>query len=85
LTVISQIIDSIVVLYIGLAIPKGWSQATFWTTALSNYSIKLVVAVLMTPVIYFVHHLIDRYIGEEEAHRLAESAAHGSSPIPFAG
>lgn len=84
-TVVSQVIDSIIVLFIGLALPRGWSMATFWTTAVSNYSIKLVVAILMTPVIYGIHKLIDRYLGEEEAHKLAESAAHDGAPIPFAG
>lgn len=74
-TAISQMIDSVIVLYIGLALPFGWSAATFWTTAAANYAIKLVVAVLMTPVIYALHHLIDRYLGEEEARRLTEGRA----------
>jgi uncharacterized integral membrane protein (TIGR00697 family) len=82
-TVISQMIDSVIVLYIGLALPRGWSAATFWTTAASNYSIKLVVAILMTPVIYGVHHLIDRYLGEEESRRLTDAAAQGSIAVPF--
>jgi uncharacterized integral membrane protein (TIGR00697 family) len=84
-TVVSQLIDSVIVLYIGLALPLGWSARQFWAVAASNYAIKLVVAVLMTPVIYGVHKLIDRYLGEEEALRLSESAAHDGAPIPFAG
>jgi queuosine precursor transporter len=84
-TVISQVIDSVIVLWIGLALPRGWSAAQFWTTAASNYSIKLVIAILMTPVIYGVHALIDRYLGEEESRRLTESAARGPIDVPFAG
>jgi uncharacterized integral membrane protein (TIGR00697 family) len=82
-TVVSQMIDSIIVLYIGLALPKGWSMATFWCVAVSNYSIKLVIAVLMTPVIYVVHGVIDRYLGKDVAHRLADSAAEGQFSVPF--
>jgi uncharacterized integral membrane protein (TIGR00697 family) len=84
-TIVSQVLDSVIVLYIGLALPRGWSFPQFLTTAASNYSIKLVVAVLMTPVIYGVHHVIDRYLGEEEARRLTEHAARGGVTAPFTG
>lgn len=82
-TVVSQMIDSIIVLYIGLALPLGWSLSVFWTTAVANYTIKLVVAILMTPVIYLIHGMIDRYLGKDVAHRLADSAAEGQFSVPF--
>ncbi len=74
-TVISQIVDSIIVLYIGLAIPFGWTMKQFWATAIPNYLIKLVIAICMTPVIYLIHGWVERYIGHAEAHALAEAAA----------
>jgi uncharacterized integral membrane protein (TIGR00697 family) len=82
-TIISQLFDSIIVLYIGLALPYGWSASQFWTTAAANYGIKIVVAILMTPVIYLVHGIVDRYLGEDLAHRLADSAAQGKVDVPF--
>jgi uncharacterized PurR-regulated membrane protein YhhQ (DUF165 family) len=44
-----------------------------------NYSYKFLAAVLMTPLIYLAHDLIDRYLGEQ-ASRLKVAAAedHGS-------
>jgi len=77
-TVVSQVLDSVVVLYIGLAIPFGWSFEQFMQVAVPNYLIKLVLALLMTPVIYLVHGAVERYLGHELAHELSESAARES-------
>jgi hypothetical protein len=35
---------------------------------------KFLVAILLTPVIYGAHHLIDGYLGEEVAHQLKSEA-----------
>jgi len=75
-TVVSQIFDSIIVLYIGLAIPLHWDFRTFLSVAMPNYIVKLAIAVLMTPVIYLVHGIIERYLGKDEAEAMAETAAH---------
>jgi hypothetical protein len=77
-TVVSQLIDSIVVLWIGLAIPLGWDFRQFASVAVPNYLIKLVIAVLMTPAIYLVHGIVERYLGHAEAEALAEKAASES-------
>lgn len=77
-TVVSQLIDSIVVIWIGLALPLGWDLATFASVALPNYLIKLVIAVLLTPVIYLVHGIVERYLGKSLAEDLAEDAARNS-------
>ncbi len=74
-TVVSQMIDSIVVLYVGLAIPNGWNFRQFAVVAIPNYLIKLVIAFAMTPVIYGLHRLVEAYLGHENAERLAEDAA----------
>jgi queuosine precursor transporter len=74
-TVVSQLVDSIVVLWIGLAIPLHWSPTQFANVAVPNYVVKLVIAVLMTPVIYFGHWLVERYLGHSVAEALAEEAA----------
>lgn len=77
-TVVSQVIDSVVVLYIGLAIPNGWSFRQFAVVAVPNYLIKLVIAFAMTPVIYAVHRMVESYLGHENAERIAEEAAAAS-------
>jgi uncharacterized integral membrane protein (TIGR00697 family) len=74
-TVVSQLIDSIIVIWIGLALPLGWDLSTFASVALPNYLIKLVIAVLMTPVIYALHWLVARYLGRAVAEEIATSAA----------
>jgi uncharacterized PurR-regulated membrane protein YhhQ (DUF165 family) len=80
--VISQFIDSVVVLWIGLAIPLKWTFDQFINTAATNYSVKLVVAVLMTPVIYLAHWVVERYLGKGLADELAEQAARDSEGGP---
>jgi hypothetical protein len=77
-TVVSQLIDSVIVLYVGIALPQGYDLARFVAIAVPNYLIKLVIAVLMTPVIYGAHRLIDRFLGAEEARRMTEAAAAGA-------
>jgi uncharacterized integral membrane protein (TIGR00697 family) len=74
-TVVSQMIDSIVVLYIGLAIPLHWKAAQFASVAIPNYLVKLVLAVAMTPLIYLGHWLVEKFLGHTVAEALAEEAA----------
>jgi uncharacterized integral membrane protein (TIGR00697 family) len=77
-TLVSQLIDTVIVLWIGLAIPNQWSLQTYLSAAVPNYLIKLGLAVAMTPVIYAVHWLVERYLGHALADDLAESAAKAS-------
>ena len=77
-TVVSQVLDSVIVIWIGLALPKGWGLSQFVQVAVPNYLIKLGLAVLMTPVIYLVHAGVERYLGHQLAHELAEAAAKDS-------
>ena len=77
-TIFSQMIDSIVVLYIGLAIPQKWSFKVFCNVAATNYSMKLLVAILVTPLIYLGHWLIEQYLGRSLAEEIAEAAARES-------
>jgi len=74
-TIVSQMIDSIVVLYIGLAVPLKWGFAQFTSVAVPNYLVKLGIALCATPLIYFGHWAVERYLGKSVAHALAEQAA----------
>jgi len=78
-TVVSQMIDSIVVLWIGLALPLHWTPMQFVNVAVPNYLVKLVLAVCMTPLIYLGHWLVERYLGHSVAEALAEEAARDRS------
>jgi uncharacterized integral membrane protein (TIGR00697 family) len=61
-TVISQLIDSIVVLYIGFVIPGKLTMAEFFKIVPVNYSLKLLIAIALTPVIYLGHWLMRKWL-----------------------
>lgn len=73
-TVVSQLVDSFVVLFIAFKLGKGWSYQRVVAICLVNYSYKFVMAVLLTPVIYGVERLIDNYLGATTAHHMRQSA-----------
>jgi uncharacterized integral membrane protein (TIGR00697 family) len=78
-TLVSQLVDSFVVLYIAFVIgPQKWSIPLFLAIGTLNYAYKFIMAVIMTPVIYLAHALIDRYLGDE-APRMKEAAASDSA------
>lgn len=61
-TVISQLIDSFVILAIAFNLLGNWSMAQVIKVGLVQYSYKIVLAILLTPVIYLAHSLIDKYL-----------------------
>ena len=61
-TVISQLIDSIVVLYIGFVVPGKLTMAEFFKIVPVNYSLKLLIAIALTPVIYLGHWLMRKWL-----------------------
>jgi uncharacterized PurR-regulated membrane protein YhhQ (DUF165 family) len=42
---------------------------------LVNYTYKFIVAVLMTPLLYLVHGVIDGYLGQDLSRKLLKEAA----------
>ena len=77
-TAVSQFIDSFVIIAIAFWLPGKINTQDFITVASTNYSYKLLIAVLLTPLIYLGHNVIDRFLGEDESHRLIEKAAQES-------
>jgi uncharacterized integral membrane protein (TIGR00697 family) len=80
-TVISQFFDSFVVLSIafkfgpelvGNVEPWTWNQLLAVGTV--QYTYKFCMAILLTPLIYLAHFLIDRYLGEETAEAMKQKA-----------
>jgi uncharacterized integral membrane protein (TIGR00697 family) len=80
-TVVSQFIDSIVIIGIAFWLPGKIQTGEFLTVAASNYSFKLIVALSITPLLYAGHAAIDRFLGAEEAHKLIEQAAKSSKIV----
>jgi uncharacterized integral membrane protein (TIGR00697 family) len=76
-TAVSQLFDSFIVLYIAFVIgPQHWPVKQFLAVGLVNYVYKMLAAVVMIPVLYGVHALVHRYLGDEQAERLKHDAAH---------
>jgi queuosine precursor transporter len=76
-TLVSQFIDSFVVLYI--AFFGIFSGEQIVAIGITNYIYKFSVAILLTPVIYLGHYVIDRYLGKENAQKISEEAAKESN------
>lgn len=75
-TLVSQFVDSFVVLYIAFA--GIFTNQQIIAIGITNYIYKFMVAILLTPLIYIGHSLIDRYLGKENAEKISEHAAHES-------
>jgi uncharacterized integral membrane protein (TIGR00697 family) len=82
-TLVSQFIDSFVVLFIAFYVgsrigAKGddfvWSFKLVMAVCTLNYIYKFFVAILMTPVIYLVHGIIEKYIGHDTAYEMKQAA-----------
>lgn len=73
-TVVSQFFDSFVVIFIAFYLSGKWSLAQTFSVAIVGYLYKFLIAILMTPVIYGVHFLIDRWLGERLATEMKTTA-----------
>jgi len=62
-TVVSQLIDSFLVLWIAFYLFGNWSFAQVISVSIINYTYKFAVAILLTPLLYVGHAAIDRYLG----------------------
>ncbi len=79
-TLISQLVDSFVVLFIAFYLLGNppWSLKLVIAVGIINYIYKFTVAIMLTPVLYLAHTIIDSYLGKEAAHNLIEEAAEKS-------
>jgi hypothetical protein len=80
-TVVSQLIDSFVIIGIAFWLPGVVKTSEFLTVAASNYSYKLLIALAVTPLLYVGHSMIDRFLGVEQAHRLVEETAKANEEL----
>lgn len=61
-TIISQLFDSFIVLGIAFWMTGKITTDQYITSAFTGYFIKLVIAILLTPLIYLGHSIIEKYI-----------------------
>lgn len=74
-TLVSQFIDSFIVLLIAFHIGSDWDLVRVLAIGVVNYTYKFTMAILLTPVIYGVHGLIERYLGHDLAGEMKAVAA----------
>jgi queuosine precursor transporter len=64
-TLVSQFIDSFVVLTVAFYVLGNWSFQQVVAVGLINYLYKFSVALLLTPGLYGIHAVLDRYLEPE--------------------
>jgi uncharacterized integral membrane protein (TIGR00697 family) len=64
-TVISQLFDSFIVLGIAFWLPGKIDTKMFITSAITGYTVKLLIAIGLTPLIYLGHFLIEKYLAKD--------------------
>ncbi len=74
-TAVSQLIDSLVVLYIAFVLgPPRWSIGLWLAVATVNYCYKIVAALILTPLLYVIHNWIDNYLGKDLSIQMRKEA-----------
>lgn len=74
-TIVSQLIDTFIVQFVAFVIPGIWTIDQFLKFATFGYVFKLLVALAIIPLIYLVHTLIDRYLGEHNSQKIIHETA----------
>jgi hypothetical protein len=64
-TLISQLIDSFLVIGIAFYLFGNWTIGQWMNVSLNNYLYKFVVAILFTPLLYLAHYIIEHYLRKE--------------------
>ncbi|MEO7309632.1 MAG: queuosine precursor transporter [Chitinophagaceae bacterium] len=88
-TLISQLIDSFIVLIIAFKIGSDWSWGKVVAIGLVNYAYKFTMAIILTPLIMFAEKRIEKYVGHDVAVKMKRAAmgqeTDGFENIPAAG
>jgi uncharacterized PurR-regulated membrane protein YhhQ (DUF165 family) len=72
--VVSQLVDSFVVLVIAFKIGNNWSWTFVIAVCIVNYMYKFSMALILTPVISLVENQIEKYLGHETAAKMKRAA-----------
>ncbi|WP_425639352.1 queuosine precursor transporter [Algoriphagus yeomjeoni] len=74
-TLVSQFIDSFVVLGIAFYVFGNWSLSQIIAVGIMNYIYKMTVAIVLTPLLYVAHGVIDKYLGKALAEEMTAEAS----------
>jgi uncharacterized integral membrane protein (TIGR00697 family) len=75
-TLISQLVDSFVVLFI--AFYGTFTNQQIIAIGITNYIYKFIVAIALTPIVYLGHYWIDQYLGKDNAKKISDEASEKS-------
>jgi uncharacterized integral membrane protein (TIGR00697 family) len=73
-TLVSQLIDSFIVLFIAFKVGNNWSWAQVLAIGCMNYIYKFTMAIILTPVIYLAEKQIEKYLGHSTAAKMKREA-----------
>jgi hypothetical protein len=71
-TVVSQLIDSYLILTVAFVIMGNWPIIRVLQVGTIQYLYKVGFAILLTPLIYLFHYIIDKYLGDQKAVEVIE-------------
>ena len=71
-TLVSQLVDSFIVLFIAFGSKWGWQRVI--AVGLVNYSYKCFMAIVLTPLIYLIEGRIANYLGKETTAQMKAAA-----------
>jgi queuosine precursor transporter len=80
-TLVSQLIDSFVVIYVAFYLGQNWPLSQVMNVAVNNYIYKGIIALAMIPVLHLIHKLLENYFGKELSEKLRDSAMKNESNI----
>ncbi len=75
-TLVSQLIDSFVVLFVAFYFLGPWSITQVLAVGVTNYIYKFIIAVGLTPILYIAHYIIDKYLGKDTAEQMMAEASN---------
>ncbi len=78
-TLVSQLVDSFVVLFIAFYVFGNWPIAQVLAVGVVNYIYKFSVAVILTPLLYVAHYWIDAFLGKDLAEAMTREASQNKS------
>ena len=81
-TFVSQLFDSFIVLFIAFKLGNDWSWQKVLAICLMNYMYKFTMAIILTPLIYFIEKQIEKYVGVDVAQKMKRRAM-GKEEEPF--
>jgi uncharacterized integral membrane protein (TIGR00697 family) len=73
-TVISQLIDSFLILFIAFNLLGNWSISQVFAVGMVQYLYKIIIAIILTPLIYLAHYMIDKYLGRDASDKTIREA-----------